>query len=93
MDRSNLIQVNYQEMRSAHLTLAARGQTGEVFLSDGQVVHAALGEYVAKEPSTKCLRGMMARSFSNSISRRRVAVRSTMTIKRERALLIPAWTS
>jgi predicted regulator of Ras-like GTPase activity (Roadblock/LC7/MglB family) len=55
MSLANLIQVNCQEMRSAHLTLAARGQTGEVFLSDGQVVHAALGEYVGEGAVYKML--------------------------------------
>ncbi len=49
MSLANLIQVNCQEMRSAHLTLTAHGQQGEVYLSDGQVVHAALGEHVGAE--------------------------------------------
>ena len=43
MSLANLIQVNCQEMRSARLTLTFKNQKGEVFLSDGQVVHAALG--------------------------------------------------
>ncbi len=42
MSLANLVQVNCQEMRSAHLTLDQQGQKGEVYLSDGQVVHAAL---------------------------------------------------
>lgn len=49
MSLANLIQVNCQEMRSAHLTLTANGQEGEVYLSDGQVVHAALGEHIGEE--------------------------------------------
>lgn len=46
MSLANLIQVNCQEMRSARLTLTQHGQVGEVFLSDGQVVHATLGAQV-----------------------------------------------
>ncbi len=49
MSLANLIQVNCQEMRSAHLTLTAHGQQGEVFLSDGQVIHAALGAYIGEQ--------------------------------------------
>lgn len=49
MSLANLIQVNCQEMRSAHLTLTAHDQQGEVYLSDGQVVHAALGALVGEE--------------------------------------------
>ena len=49
MSLANLIQVNCQEMRSAHLTLTANGQEGEVYLSDGQVVHAALGAHIGEE--------------------------------------------
>lgn len=49
MSLANLIQVNCQEMRSARLTLTNRGQTGEVFLSDGQVVHAVFGSSVGEE--------------------------------------------
>jgi predicted regulator of Ras-like GTPase activity (Roadblock/LC7/MglB family) len=37
---ANLIQVNCQEMRSARLALANRSEKGEVYFSDGQVVHA-----------------------------------------------------
>jgi predicted regulator of Ras-like GTPase activity (Roadblock/LC7/MglB family) len=43
MSLANLIQVNCQENRSAQLTLAQADQRGEVYFSDGQVVHAALG--------------------------------------------------
>ena len=49
MSLANLIQVNCQEMRSARLTLRSKGQEGEIFLSDGQVVHAALGNLVGEE--------------------------------------------
>jgi predicted regulator of Ras-like GTPase activity (Roadblock/LC7/MglB family) len=49
MSLANLIQVNCQEMRSARLTLRSRDQEGEIFLSDGQVVHAALGDLVGEE--------------------------------------------
>ncbi len=49
MSLANLIQVNCQEMRSAHLTLTAHGQQGEIYLSDGQVVHAALGVHIGEE--------------------------------------------
>ena len=50
MSLANLIQVNCQEMRSARLTLSSKNQKGEVFLSDGQVVHAAQGSR-AGEPA------------------------------------------
>ena len=43
MSLANLIQVNCQEMRSARLTLTRHGQNGEVYFSDGQVVHATFG--------------------------------------------------
>ena len=49
MSLANLITVNCQEMRSARLTLTSRGQEGEIFLSDGQVVHATLGTHVGEE--------------------------------------------
>jgi predicted regulator of Ras-like GTPase activity (Roadblock/LC7/MglB family) len=49
MSLANLIQVNCQEMRAARLTLNAHGQKGEVYLSDGQVVHAALGDHSGAE--------------------------------------------
>jgi predicted regulator of Ras-like GTPase activity (Roadblock/LC7/MglB family) len=49
MSLANLIQVNCQEMRSARLTLSSKGEAGEIFLSDGQVVHAALGSHVGEE--------------------------------------------
>ena len=42
MSLANLIQVNCQEVRSARLTLTRLNQIGEVYFSDGQVVHAAL---------------------------------------------------
>ena len=48
MNLANLIQVNCQEMRSARLTLDHAGQIGEVYFSDGQVVHAALGTLVGE---------------------------------------------
>ncbi|MBM3128015.1 MAG: DUF4388 domain-containing protein [Chloroflexi bacterium] len=43
MSLANLIQINCQEMRSAQLTLTRADQTGEIYFSDGQVVHATLG--------------------------------------------------
>lgn len=43
MSLANLIHVNCQEMRSARITLTNRGQKGEVYFSDGQVVHATNG--------------------------------------------------
>ncbi len=49
MSLANLIQVNCQEMRSARLALTHLDQTGEVFLSDGQVVHATLGSQSGKD--------------------------------------------
>jgi predicted regulator of Ras-like GTPase activity (Roadblock/LC7/MglB family) len=49
MSLANLIQVNCQEMRSARLTLTAKNQKGEVFLSDGQVVHAAQGPHSGEQ--------------------------------------------
>ena len=49
MSLANLIQVNCQEMRSARLTLSSKGQEGEIFLSDGQGVHAAGGSHVGEE--------------------------------------------
>ena len=48
MSLANLIQVNCQEMRSARLTLTRDGQTGEVYFSDGQVVHATHGADVGE---------------------------------------------
>jgi len=44
MSLANLIQVNCQEMRSARLVLTRANQSGEIYFSDGQVVHATLGE-------------------------------------------------
>lgn len=49
MSLANLIQVNCQEMRSARLTLEHAGQRGEVYFSDGQVVHATLGNQTGVE--------------------------------------------
>ncbi len=49
MSLANLIQVSCQEMRAAHLTVAHEGQTGEIYFSDGQVVHAAAGARVGEE--------------------------------------------
>lgn len=48
MSLANLIQVNCQEMRSARLTLEHAGQAGEVYFSDGQVVHAVFGNAVGE---------------------------------------------
>jgi len=48
MSLANLIQVNCQEMRSARLTLDHAGQTGEVYFSDGQVIHATLGALIGE---------------------------------------------
>lgn len=45
---ANLIQVNCQEMRSARLTLEHAGHAGEVYFSDGQVVHATLSDLVGE---------------------------------------------
>lgn len=44
MSLANLIRVNCQEMRSARLVLTRADQSGEIYFSDGQVVHATLGE-------------------------------------------------
>lgn len=52
MSLATLIQVNCQEMRSAHLLLASKGQRGEVYFSDGQVAHA-----IAWDRSGACLEG------------------------------------
>ncbi len=49
MSLANLIQVSCQEMRSAELTLQHADQTGDVYFSDGQVVHAALGALRGEE--------------------------------------------
>ena len=49
MSLANLIQVNCQEMRSARLTLSRRGQKGELYFSDGQVVHASHGNHVGEQ--------------------------------------------
>lgn len=49
MSLTNLIQVSCQEMRAAHLTIAHKGQTGEIYFSDGQVVHAAAGSRIGEE--------------------------------------------
>lgn len=44
MSLTNLIQVNCQEMRSARLVLTRADQSGEIYFSDGQVVHARLDD-------------------------------------------------
>jgi predicted regulator of Ras-like GTPase activity (Roadblock/LC7/MglB family) len=49
MSLANLIQVNCQEMRSAQLALQHADQSGEVYFSDGQVVHAVLGALRGEE--------------------------------------------
>lgn len=49
MSLANLIQVNCQENRSAQLTLTQGDQRGEVYFSDGQVVHAVLGALRGEE--------------------------------------------
>jgi len=49
MSLANLIQVNCQEMRSAQLTLQHADQSGEVYFSDGQVVHAVFGTLRGEE--------------------------------------------
>ncbi|MBI5653964.1 MAG: DUF4388 domain-containing protein [Chloroflexi bacterium] len=48
MSLANFIQVNCQEMRSARLTLTRHDQFGEVYFSDGQVVHAALDTHIGE---------------------------------------------
>lgn len=55
MSLANLIQVNCQEMRSARLTLSHAGQEGEVYFSDGQVVHATLGELAGESAAYEML--------------------------------------
>lgn len=49
MSLANLIQVNCQEMRSARLGLANGSEKGEVYFSDGQVVHAVEGAQAGAE--------------------------------------------
>lgn len=49
MSLANLIQVNCQEMRSARLILTHHEERGEVYFSDGQVVHAVAGADVGAE--------------------------------------------
>jgi predicted regulator of Ras-like GTPase activity (Roadblock/LC7/MglB family) len=44
MSLASLIQVNCQEMRSARLVLTRADQLGEIYFSDGQVVHASVGD-------------------------------------------------
>jgi len=56
MSLANLIQVNCQEVRSARLTLDHAGQEGEVFIADGQVVHATLGDLVGESAIYEMLR-------------------------------------
>ncbi len=56
MSLANLIQVNCQEMRSARLTLTHKGQKGEVFFSDGQVVHANVGTLAGADAIYELLR-------------------------------------
>ncbi len=56
MSLADLIQVNCQEMRSARLTLTSRGQKGEVYFSDGQVVHAVVGTLSGEEAVYEMLR-------------------------------------
>ncbi len=56
MSLANLIQVNCQEMRSARLTLTHKGQKGEVYFSDGQVVHASIGDLAGADAVYELLR-------------------------------------
>ncbi len=49
MSLANLIQVNCQEMRSARIALTNHGEDGEVYFSDGQVVHAVRGTRSGEE--------------------------------------------
>ena len=49
MSLANLIQMNCQERRSCRLTLSLGDQRGLVFLADGQVVHATLGDRTGEE--------------------------------------------
>ncbi len=56
MSLANLIQVNCQEMRSARLLLTHKGQKGEVYFSDGQVVHANVGELAGADAIFELLR-------------------------------------
>ncbi len=56
MSLANLIQVNCQEMRSARLTLTHKGQKGEVYFSDGQVVHANTGPLTGDDAIYELLR-------------------------------------
>jgi predicted regulator of Ras-like GTPase activity (Roadblock/LC7/MglB family) len=55
MSLANLIQVNCQEMRSARLSLSSNGQNGEVYVSDGQVIHAALGAHIGEEAACEMM--------------------------------------
>jgi predicted regulator of Ras-like GTPase activity (Roadblock/LC7/MglB family) len=56
MSLANLIQVNCQEMRSARLTLTYKGQKGEVYFSDGQIVHASVGTLAGADAIYELLR-------------------------------------
>ncbi len=49
MSLANLVQVNCEEMRAARISLAFKGQKGEVYFSDGQVVHAVAGSQTGEE--------------------------------------------
>lgn len=49
MSLANLVQVNCEDMRAARLSLTNKGQRGEVYFSDGQVVHAASGTLKGEE--------------------------------------------
>jgi predicted regulator of Ras-like GTPase activity (Roadblock/LC7/MglB family) len=49
MSLANLIQVNCQEMRSARIVVTHGNQNGEVYLSDGQVIHSTLGNLIGRE--------------------------------------------
>lgn len=55
MSLANLVQVNCQEMRTVRLTLAHRGQTAEIFIADGQVVHANSGAVQGEQVFYKAL--------------------------------------
>ncbi len=49
MSLANLVQVNCEEMRAARISLMNKGQKGEVYVSDGQVVHAVAGSQTGEE--------------------------------------------
>ncbi len=49
MNLANLVQIMCQEMRSARIAVTNSHRSGEIYLSDGQIVHASVGTLSGRE--------------------------------------------